>query len=210
VVVAAVLEEMVGAQAYMERGALNRLLREGDVASGAHLAITEGSERAVYARLKRMPLVAGTSARAAMLAHFRETMAESISVSSGIIVFAASIIAAGVIYNQARIALSERGRELASLRVLGFTRAEARRMLFGEQAAVLAAGIPLGFAIGAAFAALLMKMFEAERHRFPVVITGRTYLFAAAVVLVSAAAATLVVRRRLDRLDLIAVLKTRE
>ena len=208
--VAATLDEMLGTSAYLERRTLNRLLREGDVASGAYLAIDELAEATVYARLKRLPGIAGTSSRAAMLDNFRKTMAENISTSVGIIVFAACVIAAGVIYNQARISLSERGRELASLRVLGFTRGEVRVMLFGEQAIVTLAGIPLSYAIGALCAAWLMKLFEAERHRFPTVVSTSTYAIATIVVLAAAVGAALAIRRRLDRLDLVAVLKTRE
>src|SRR5262245_59549823 len=210
VVVAATLNEMVGAAAYLERTTLNRLLREGDVASGAYLTIDEAAETAVYARLKRLPGVAGTSSRAATLDNFRKTMAENIKTSVGIIVFAACVIAAGVIYNQARISLSERGRELASLRVLGFTRGEVRGMLLAEQAIVTLAGIPLSFAIGAACAAWLMQLFQAERHRFPTVVNTSTYAVATIVVLVAAVGAGLAIRRRLDTLDLVAVLKTRE
>ena len=210
VVVAATLDEMIGAAAYLERGALNRLLRETDVASGAYLAIDEAAQTAVFARLKRMPGVAGASSRVAMLDNFRKTMAENIVTSVGIVVFAACVIAAGVIYNQARISLSERGRELASLRVLGFTRGEVRAMLFGEQAVVTLAGIPLSFALGTACAAWLMKLFEAERHRFPTVVHTATYAIAAIVVFASAIGAGLAIRRRLDALDLVAVLKTRE
>jgi len=106
--------------------------------------------------------------------------------------------------------LSERGRELASLRVLGFTRGEVRAMLFGEQAIVTLAGIPLAFVIGAACAAWLIRLFEAERHRFPTVVNMSTYAIATLVVLVAAVGAALAIRRRLDALDLVAVLKTRE
>jgi putative ABC transport system permease protein len=208
--VVAVLDEMIGASAYLERRSLNRLLREGDVVSGAYLAIDEQAESNVYAQLKRLPGVAGTTSRAAMLKNFRDTMAENISTSVGIIVFAACVIAAGVIYNQARISLSERGRELASLRVLGFTRSEVRGMLFAEQAIVTIAGIPISFAIGTICAAWLMRLFEAERHRFPTVVAASTYAIATIVVLVAATGAGLAIRRRLDRLDLVAVLKTRE
>jgi putative ABC transport system permease protein len=208
--VAAVLDEMIAASAYLERRSLNRLLREGDVVSGAYLAIDEGVEQTVYARLKRLPGIAGTSSRAAMLDNFRKTMAENISTSVGIVMFAACVIAAGVIYNQARISLSERGRELASLRVLGFTRGEVRAMLLGEQAIVTLAGIPLSFVIGTLCAAWLMKLFQAERHRFPTVVNVSTYAIATIVVFVAAIGAGLAIRRRLDRLDLVAVLKTRE
>lgn len=208
--VAATIEEMIGATAYVNRRALNGLLREGDMVSGAYLLVDEGAESAVFASLERMPGVAGTTSRRAMLDHFRRTMAENIAVSVSIVVFAAVVIAVGVVYNQARIALSERGRDLASLRVLGFTRREVRSMLLGEQAVVTLAGIPLGFAIGAAFAALFIELLESERHRFPVVVGADTYAWAAVVIALAAAAAGLAVRRRVDRLDLVAVLKTRE
>lgn len=210
VVLVAILDEMIGAGAYLERRALNALLREGDVVSGAYVTVDGDAEAAVFARLKQVPGVAGTTSRAAILDNFRQTMAENIATSVGIIVFAACVIAAGVIYNQARISLSERGRELASLRVLGFTRHEVRTLLFGEQAVVTGAGIPLGFAIGTACAALLMRLFAAERHRFPTVVATSTYAIATCVVVLAATGAALAIRRRLDRLDLIAVLKTRE
>jgi putative ABC transport system permease protein len=145
-----------------------------------------------------------------MLQNFRKTMAENITTSVSIVVLAACVIAAGVIYNQARISLSERGRELASLRVLGFTRGEVRTMMFGEQAVVTLAGLPLSFVMGTACAAWLMRLFEAERHRFPTVMHTSSYAIAALVVLAAAVGAGLAIRRRLDALDLIGVLKTRE
>jgi len=208
--VGATLDEMINASAYLERRTLNRLLHEGDIASGAYLAIDEAAESSVFAQLKRLPGVAGTSSRSAMLENFRKTTAENMSTSVGIVVFAACVIAAGVIYNQARISLSERGRELASLRVLGFTRGEVRAMMFGEQAIVTLAGIPIAIAIGTACAVWLIRLFEAERHRFPAVVNTSTYAIATIVVLVAAVGAGLAIRRRLDALDLVAVLKTRE
>jgi putative ABC transport system permease protein len=210
VVVAATLDEMIGAAAYLDRRVLNRLLYEGDVISGAYVTIDDAAETTVFSRLKRLPGVAGTSSRRAMVQNFRKTMAENITTSVSIVVLAACVIAAGVIYNQARISLSERGRELASLRVLGFTRGEVRTMMFGEQAVVTIAGLPLSFVIGTACAAWLMRLFEAERHRFPTVVHTSTYATAAIVVLAAAVGAGLAIRRRLDALDLIAVLKTRE
>jgi putative ABC transport system permease protein len=208
--VVALHEELTGADAYMERRTLNRLLREGDAATGAYLAIDDGAEHAVYAALKRVPAVAGAASRHAMLERFNETMARSLRITVLIVSLSASAIALGVIYNGARIALSERGRELASLRVLGFTRREAAVLLLGEQAAVTLAAIPLGFLIGLGFSALLSRAFTSERYRIPLVITGRTFVFAGAVVVAAAALAALSMRRRLDRLDLVEVLKTRE
>jgi putative ABC transport system permease protein len=121
-----------------------------------------------------------------------------------------SVIAFGVVYNAARVSLSERSRELASLRVLGFTRGEISAILLGELAIVTAIAIPVGFLLGYVFAGLLVAAFNTELYRFPLVVTPRTFGFAAVAVLVAATLSGLAVRRRLDHLDLVAVLKTRE
>jgi putative ABC transport system permease protein len=192
----------------MERRALNHLLREGDVSNGAHLLVDPAMEAALYARLKRMPVVAGTSSRRAMLDYFERTIAESVMISAGIVIGAAAVIAVGVIYNNSRIAISERGRELASLRVLGFTRNEVSGLFLGEQAVVTLSGLPVGALAGLGFAALLAAAFATERHRFPVIIEPSTSGFAMGLVLVVAGGVAFVVRRRLDRLDLLATLKT--
>jgi putative ABC transport system permease protein len=209
-VVTGVLTEVLGANGYMDRRALNRVLREGDVATGAYLSVERGAEASVAAELRRFPTLVGTTSRQATIDYIDLTMARSIAITTSIVVFAAMAIALAVIYNGARVALSERGRELASLRVLGFTRQEVGRMLLGEQAAVTAAGIVAGFAVGFGFGYLLIRSFDGERHRFPFAIDDGSYLFSAAVVFAAAAIAALIVRRRVHRLDLIAVLKTRE
>ena len=208
-VVGAVLPEMLGFTAYLDRRALAALLDEGDVVSGAWLR-TEGDGSAVAARFKRVPGVAGVVSRAALLDTFRRTTEQSLATSVGVILLSACVIAAGVLYNQARVALGERARELASLRVLGFTRQEVRRMLLGEQAAVTLLGLPLGALLGTAFGMLLMDLFAAERHRFPLALGAGSYLVGAAVIVGAAVLAAVPIARRADRLDLVAVLKTRE
>ena len=119
-------------------------------------------------------------------------------------------ISVGIIYNGARIALSERGRELASLRVMGFRKGEVSVLLLGEQALVTAFAIPLGWAIGWGFAFLLIGSLQSETYRIPLIVSPRTYLIAAAATVVAAVASGWIVRRRVNQLDLIAVLKTRE
>jgi putative ABC transport system permease protein len=121
-----------------------------------------------------------------------------------------SVIAFGVVYNAARISLSERSRELASLRVLGFTRAEISLILLGELAVMLLIAVPAGLLLGYGLAALTVRAFDTELYRFPLVISARTFAFAAATTIAAALVSGLVVRRKLDRLDLVAVLKTRE
>jgi putative ABC transport system permease protein len=208
--VAGLVDELLGLNAYLEAGALHRLLREQSTWSGALLRVDAHELPVLNAALKRMPAVAGATSRKAMLQSFEETLARSFAIFTTVLIGFASVIACAVVYNAARIALSERGRELASLRVLGFTRGEVAVLLFGEQALLTLLAIPLGFAIGRGFCALLSAAYQWELFRLPLVITGRSHAFAIVVVVAAAAASTAIVRRRLDRLDLVAVLKTRE
>lgn len=208
--VAGVVDEMLGMSAYLELAALNRLMHEGGTISGAYLAVDPRTREELYARLKRLPAVAGVGVREASLRGFETTVAESFRISITTLITFACIIAFGVIYNGARIALSERGRELASLRILGFSRGEVAAMLLGEQALLTALAIPLGAAFGFGVCALLALRFESDLFRLPLVVSGQTYFFAFLTVAASAVASGLAVRRRLDRLDLVQVLKTRE
>jgi putative ABC transport system permease protein len=130
--------------------------------------------------------------------------------STGILIFFACVIAFGVVYNGARIALSERGRELASLRVLGFTQREIAVMLLGEQAILTLLAVPLGWVLGYGLSWLITIAIDTELMRLPLVLSPQTYFRAFVIVLAAAALSGLLVRWRLRRLDLIEVLKTRE
>jgi putative ABC transport system permease protein len=205
-----VIDELVGVAAYMDIAALNRLLQEERTTSGAYLMVDAQQLALLHARLKRLPAVAGVSLRRAALVSFESTVAESLGIFTSILTVFACIIAFGVVYNAARIALAERGRELASLRVLGFTRTEIAVILFGEQAVLTCAAIPLGFALGWGFCALMPRFYDSELYRLPLVVSRTTYGFACVVITVAACLSALAVWRRLEQLDLIAVLKTSE
>jgi putative ABC transport system permease protein len=208
--VVGLVDELIGVAAYMDIHALNRLMREGRTISGAYLAVDTHQTAPLYAYLKRLPAVAGVTLRQAALASFESTVAASLGIFTTVLVIFACIIAGGVVYNAARIALSERGRELASLRVLGFTRAEIAVVLLGEQAVLTLVAVPLGFALGWLFAAVMSLTYDSELYRLPLVVSTATFAFAFIVITAAACLSGLVVRRRLDHLDLIAVLKTRE
>jgi putative ABC transport system permease protein len=210
VAVAGLVEELIGVSAYMDARALHRLVREDRSLSGAFLRVDASQAPALNADLKRMPAVAGTASRLSMLASFESTLAQSLGIFTTVLVVFASVIAVAVVYNAARIALSERGRELASLRVLGFTRAEVSALLLGEQALLTLLAIPVGFAIGYGLCAAIASAYQWELFRLPLFVSGRTWGFAILVLCGASLASALVVRRRLDRLDLVAVLKTRE
>jgi putative ABC transport system permease protein len=165
---------------------------------------------ALYSRLKATPAVRSVIVPGSMLNNFNETVARTMSTSTAILIFFAGIIAFGVVYNGARIALSERGRELASLRVLGFTQREVAEMLLGEQALLTLMAIPLGSLLGYGLSWLITWAIDTELMRLPLVISNRTLTRASMVVLVAALLSSLLIIRRLRRLDLVEVLKTRE
>lgn len=204
------VEEYMGMAAYMEIGALRRLLREDVSLSGAFLDIDEGAAVTLYDRLKHTARVAGVGLKRTAIESFHETLAETMHVMIFFNVVFSAIIAFGVVYNAARISLAERSYELASLRVLGFTRAEISFVLLGELALLTLLAIPTGLALGYHAARLLVWAFSTELYRFPFAVSSRTLASSACVVAVAAAVSSLAVRRRLDRLDLVAVLKTRE
>ncbi len=210
VIVTALVDEPVGVGAYMDETALDRLLREEAALSGAYLAVDPARAPELYARLKRIPAVRGVASRASVIQSFQEILDRSLAVSTLINVLFACVIAFGVVYNGARIALSERGNELASLRVLGFTRREVAVILLGEQGILTLAAVPVGFALGAAVCWLLARRLTTELYRIPFVLTRETFGFALGVVVVAALLSGALVVRRLHRLDLVAVLKTRE
>jgi putative ABC transport system permease protein len=208
--VAGLVSEFIGVSAYMERGALNRMMHEGPAITGAYMSVDAAHEREVFSRLHDMPRVAGTTVRRLAIESFYKTMSEQVLIFTSITTLLAMTIAFGVVYNSARIALSERERELGSLRVLGFTRGEASYILLGELALLTALSIPVGFVLGRVLGGIIMSGLESDIFRMPVVVEPRTYAFAASVVLASAALSAFIIKLKVDRLDLVAVLKTKE
>lgn len=208
--VAATFETYIGSPAYIEFGALSRHLRQRAVMSGAHLRVDPRRRAALFQALKAVPYISAVTVKQAAIDMFHATMARTITIFISIFALFACTLAVGVTYNAARIALSERGRELATLRVLGFTRAEISYILLGEIAVLTLVALPLGCLAGYWLASLIVRGFQTELYRVPFVIESSTYAWAIVVGVLATAAAATLVRRRLDRLDLIAVLKTRE
>ncbi|HSW38397.1 MAG TPA: ABC transporter permease [Acidobacteriota bacterium] len=209
-VVAGLVDEFIGLSVYMDKQALHRLLREDEKLSGAYLQVDAGETQRLYRKLKSIPAVAGVSLTEESLRSFERTMAENMGVMTTIIVFFAFIIAFGVVYNTARVSLSERSQELASLRVLGFRRNEISVILLGELALLTVMALPLGAGTGYVMAEAILAAVENELYRIPLVITAQNLALSSLAVIAAAAFSGLAVRRKLDRLDLIAVLKIRE
>jgi putative ABC transport system permease protein len=208
--VVALFSQYIGVSAYMELSALNRLMLEGNLISGAYLSADPLLQPEIFTKIKDMPRIAGTEVREKAINSFLETMGETVLIFTFINTLLAGIIAFGVVYNSARIALSERSRELASLRVLGFTRAEISYILLGELGLITFAAIPLGFLIGWGMCMYIAENLKTDLVRIPLIMEGSTYAFASEVVLISACISGLIVRHRLDHLDLISVLKAKE
>ncbi|MDD9938631.1 MAG: ABC transporter permease [Myxococcales bacterium] len=208
--VTGLVEEVFGLQGHMQRDALARVLREQAQISMAMLQVDPREYDAIYRELKRRPLVLGVNRREAAIEMFNKQMGGQMYITTLILTIFAAIIAGGVIYNNARVALSTRSRDLASLRVLGFRRREISAILLGELGLQVVLALVPGMIIGTLMAEGMMSQADPEMYRFPVMISPRTYAFAAVVTMGAALLSALLVRRRLDNLDLIAVLKTRE
>ncbi len=194
---------------YMNRDALHDLLGEGERHSGVFLLADKQRMNELYAAVKETPAASGISVKAAALQTFNDTFRENLRpmrVINGLFGFT---IAFGVIYSCTLITLSERSRDLATLRVMGFTRWEVSGVLLGELAVITLAAIPVGLPIGWMFASVATAALDTETHRFPLLMTNRTLAYAAVIILISAAVSALIVRRMLDRLDLISVLKVK-
>ena len=209
-VVHSLVNDFAGVNAYMDIRALNRLMRDGNLISGAFLAADNKELPALYTELKNTPRVASVTIKQAAFDSFRQTLAENLLRMRLFNIIFASIIAFGVVYNSARISLSERSRELATLRVIGFTRGEISAILLGELAVLTVAAMPIGLVFGWLLALLISFSYDTELFRMPLIICTSTYAFSVIVVLAAAVISSLVVRRRLDHLDLVAVLKTKE
>ena len=209
-IVSDVVDQYLGTSVYMEIGALHRLMREGGSLSGGFVTVDAARIDALYRVLKATPAVGSVTLKGAALQSFKDTFAQNIAIIVLFNVLFASIIAFGVVYNAARSSLSERRHELASLRVMGFTRAEISSILLGELAIMTLIALPIGLVLGYALGALVASAFSTELYHLPLVVTPRTYALSALTIVGAGILSGLAVRRKLDRLNLVEVLKTRQ
>ncbi|NBC20911.1 MAG: FtsX-like permease family protein [Alphaproteobacteria bacterium] len=208
--VVAIADTLIGAPAYIELEALNRALKEPGRISGAYLRIDKARSEAIYETLKDMPGVAGVSLKAESRAAVEEIMDEGAGSMRFVMTVVAFVITFGIVYNSARIAYAERARDLASLRVIGFTRAEAAFVLLGELGIITVLALPVGVAMGWGVAQLLAAGFSTELYQIPGAFVPSAFGGAALAVLGAAVFSGWLVRRDLDRIDMVSALKTRE
>lgn len=205
-----IVKQYMGFSTYMHIDAMNRMMREGHVVTGIHVLADSRFVDDLYTRLKNTPMVAGVAQTTASLKSFQETMDQTMYVMIGFYIAFSSLIAFGVAYNSARIALSERARALASLRVLGFTREEVAYILLGELGIQTLLALPVGCLFGYGLAFIMSPMLKTDMYDFPFIINDPTYGVSVLVVTIAAVICGLMVRRRVYKLDLVSVLKTRE
>ena len=204
------IETFFGMGAWLEIGAMGRLLGEGPAMTGALLSLDPAGDATLNAQVERTPAVASLTRRSDVIRSFEETAKKSFAVMSLFTYTFSLVIAIGVVYNNARIILAERSRELASLRVLGYRRREISEILLGEIGLLTVLGVPLGLLLGVGLSSLLLASFDSELYRLPVVVDASTFGGAVVTIGLATAIVSFWVRRHLDRLDLVAVLKTRE
>jgi putative ABC transport system permease protein len=202
--------DFAGVAAYMDIAALQRILKEGDTVNGAYLTIDHYHWDEFMRGVKDTPRAAFVMVKRDQLAAFRETTGKSMGILRKLYFVLAVIVAFGVVYNSARIALSERSRELATLRVVGFSLPEVRGVLVGELAVLVLLALPAGLLFGRALALLIMSSFSTETVRLPIMINSSTYSIAVIVVLTAAVSSFILVSRMLGKLDLVGVLKARD
>lgn len=205
-----VITDYAGIAAYMDIDSLHRLLQEGSSLSGAHLAVDQAHWEDFLDKVREAPRVASLAIRSATRQSFRKSTAEMINLVQGIYFSFSVVVAFGVVYNSARIALSERSRDLATLRVLGFTHREVAAVMIGELALLTLVALPVGLLIGSLLAKAIVTTASTETVRLPLVLTGRTFATAVLIVVLSAATSFAVVSRRIRDLDLLGVLKARD
>jgi len=203
-------EDFAGMAAYMDLHALNRLLAEGDVITGANFRIDQAHRAEFLHALKEVPRVSWVAIKDSLRENFRQTTAASIGLIQSIYLVFAMVVAFGVVYNNARISLAERARELATLRVIGFSRREVGGVLITELVILAALALPVGLLIGTGFATAILRAVNTETVRLPLVLTASNYAFATAVVSIASVLSALVVLRKLDQLNLVGALKAPE
>jgi putative ABC transport system permease protein len=205
--IAALAEDFAGVAAYMELHALNRLLLEGDRINGAHLVVSAGRWREFLQAVKNTPRAAGCVIKDSIREGFRKTTGESIGLLQKMYLMFATIVAFGIIYNSARISLSERSRELATLRVLGFSRGEVGAVLVGELVVLTVIALPIGLVLGSGFARGILLAVNTETVRLPLVLTTANYAFAVLVITVASSLSAIFAARKLAEIDLVSSLK---
>jgi len=205
--VSSITQEFIGLGAYMNIAQLNKILDSTPKITGASLLVDQNHSALLYKKLKEIPAIIGLNITSVLRQIFEETMAENLLKMVATNIMFASFISFGIIYNTARITISERSRELASLRVLGLTRAEVAYILFGELGLITLLSLPIGLFLGYSMSVGMTQSMDSELFRIPVYLKNSTYGHAVLIVLLSAIVSFYIVWRQVDSIDLVSAQK---
>ena len=205
-----VIDTYIGMPVYMSLDHLNRIMKEAQQIDMMNLLVDQNDQQVLFKELKQMPNASAVMVKDGAVDTFEDTMAETILIYVSFFTMFACSLAFGLVYNSTRIALSERGRELATLRVLGFSNTEISYILLGEIALFVIVSLPLGCLAGYSLAWLIITLIDNELYRIPVIIFPKTFGISMSIILVAAIASAAIVQSRISRLNLLSVLKTRE
>ena len=205
--VVGLVDELLGLSAYMNLDALNRMLEEDLTISGAYLSVDEHVINRLFSHLKTIPAIAGVSNRQTSLKSFEEFIAQNLEFFTKVLVIFACIITFSIIYNSARISLAERKRELASLKILGFSHNAISFILLGEQLILVLIAIPIGFVLGYFLTFLMSLAYNSEIFRLPFIVERHTYFVAFLITVSTAFGSSLIIYQKIKYLDLIEVFK---
>jgi putative ABC transport system permease protein len=207
--VSSVFSNYTAPAAFLNQADLHRLMQESDRLSGVFMSVDSKEVDLLYEAVKETPAIAGVLDNNAARKSFKDLIQANTRIMRIVNSIFGVVIAIGVIYNAALIALAESSRDLATLRVIGFSRREVATVLVGEVAIITLLAIPIGLPVGYGFCYLATLAIDTETHRFPLVVSRHTFAYATLVILMAALASTLIVRRMLNQLDLVSVLKVK-
>ena len=205
-----VSQTLLGSPTYMDINWLNRYLHEPQRISGAYLSIDKHYSDSIYAVIKGMPGIAGISLKQDSQAAFAKLMDTGAGAMRYIMALIAGVITFGIVYNSARIAFAERERDLASLRVIGFTKGETAFVLLGELALVTLLALPLGSVIGYYLAIAISEGYSTDIYQIPATFSPESYGVASLAVIIAAVISGWLIKRDIDQVDMVAALKSKQ
>ena len=208
--VSKIIQQYFGASGYMNIEALSRVLNESYAMNSVLLATAPGKAKFMNDELEDIPAVSSIEVKEDSIRNMNETIQMNMKVTSFVTVLFAGIISFSIIYNITSVSLAERERELASLRVMGFSREEVGRILYHENIALGVVGLVLGLPLGIAISKALVTAFDTEMIRLPYHLEPRTFIISITLTLFFVLVSNLAIRRKIHHLDLVETLKERE
>ena len=140
---------------------------------------------------------------------FAETLG-SLDVVTLVLIVSAASLAFVVLYSLTNINVSERIRELSTIKVLGFYDVEVSMYIYRESLVLTLLGILFGFVLGKILSTVVLKMVEIDFMMFPPTIMPISYLYAGLLSLLFSSVVMLIMHRKLKQVDMIEALKSVE